>query len=1164
MLRVALHHRTAYRYARPIGLGPQVIRLRPAVHCRTPIESYSLDVRPADHFLNWQQDPHGNFLARCVFPGRVQELAVTVDLIANQTVINPFDFFLEPAAEQYPFEYPSELVGDLKPFRKLETAGPLLHGLLGSVDRRSRRTVDFLVDLNREVHRRVEYVVRMEPGVQTPEETLALSRGSCRDSAWLLTQLLRHLGLAARFASGYLIQLKADVASLDGPSGPAADFTDLHAWTEVYLPGAGWIGLDPTSGLLTGEGHVPLACAPHPTSAAPITGAHEPCEVEFDFDMSLTRVHEDPRVTKPYTEEQWERIDSAGRVIDEALLAGDVRLTMGGEPTFVSIDDMEGDEWQTAALGEHKKRLAFDLMLRLKDRLGPGGLLHFGQGKWYPGEQIPRWAMRCLWRLDGEPLWTRPDLFALEGISYGHTVEDALQFARSLAARLDVDAGCVMPAMEDVLYYLWRERRLPANVNPRDARLNDDLERRRLARLLERGLATPTGAVLPLRYAWWEAEPRWRSGSWHVRAEELFLLPGDSPMGFRLPLQSLLHDPAGAEGVAYAPDPLQAVAALPRRVAWLRQLNGGDARPAAERDDPASPRAATAWRRVPQQGGSGERRHGGSSAGGAALLDQALERRRHGGNGAASDPPAAGSRLDLPPAARRGLPEDVIRTALCVEPREGRLHVFMPPCDRLENYLQLVAAVEETAAELQLPVMLEGYVPPADPRIQEVKVTPDPGVVEVNVPPAASWEELKQITCGVYDDARYARLGTEKFDRDGSHTGSGGGNHVVMGGPTPADSPWLRRPDLLKSFVSYWQNHPALTYLFSGKFVGPTSQAPRVDEGRADALYELQIACDLIQAGRATPAWQVDRIFRNLLTDGVGNTHRAEFCIDKLYSPDSASGRLGLVEFRAFEMPPHARMSLAQLLLMRALAARFWKNPYEQRLVDWGTSLHDRFLLPYFLWLDFEDVVEETRRAGFPLEAAWYRPHFEFRFPRIGEIAQRGVHVELRRAIEPWYVLGEEPVGGFTARYVDSSVERLQVRVRGLTDPRFVVACNGRRVPLQPTGVEGEFVAGVRYRAWQPPSCLHPTIGVDSPLVFDLFDAWLGRSLGGCQYHVGHPGGLNPATFPVNAFEAESRRGARFFPFGHTGGPSAAPPPECSREFPFTLDLRRRPPRGPA
>jgi uncharacterized protein (DUF2126 family)/transglutaminase-like putative cysteine protease len=1155
-IRVALHHRTSYRYDRPIVIGPQVIRLRPAPHSRTPIESYSMQVGPADHFVNWQQDPFGNYLGRCVFNETATELNITVDLTASLSAINPFDFFLEPNAEQTPFYYDEETQHNLKPYFATED-GPALMELLATIDRTPRKTIDFLVDINQLLQREIGYTIRLEPGVQSCEETLTKRTGSCRDSAWLMCQTLRHMGYASRFVSGYLIQLTADQKSLDGPSGPEEDFTDLHAWTEVYLPGAGWVGLDPTSGLFAGEGHIPLACTPQPSSAAPISGGHEPCEVEFDFAMSVERVHEDPRVTKPYTEDQWIRIESLGHEVDRHLAAGDVRLTMGGEPTFVSIDDMDGEEWQTAAVGPNKRRLADNLLLRLKRRFGKGGLLHYGQGKWYPGEQLPRWALTCYWRADGQPIWENDELFAKDGKSYGHTIDDARRFGNALAERLVVNPEHVIEGFEDAMYYAWRERRLPANVNVRDSKLDDEEERTRLARVFEQGLTSSVGVALPLQFAWWEFQPRWRSGKWIVRSEEMFLLPGDSPMGYRLPIQSLVYDgrPAHAKAFLEA-DPFDAERPLPMRERLRRAM-------------PLPIGAAGGGGGYGYGGGGSDyghhdfqfqgRPHEGNGSNGAGY--------GYGDNGHGHDPSHA-DRRHAPEGRSTGFelyktdvnyndPSNLIRTALCIEPRGGTLHVFMPPIERLDVYLDLIAAVEETAEDLQTPVVIEGYLPPHDSRLRHIKATPDPGVIEVNTHPASSWDELVDITTGVYEDARQTRLGTEKFDLDGSHTGTGGGNHVVLGGATPMDSPWLRRPDLLKSFLGYWNNHPSLSYLFSGKFIGPTSQAPRVEEARADNLYELKIAFEQIRTGQTTPPWLVDRIFRHLLVDGTGNTHRSEFCIDKLFSPDSSSGRLGLLEFRAFEMPPHARMSLTQQLLLRSLVARFWETPYEKPLVTWGTSLHDKWMLPHFVWQDFEDVIESTRSAGFAMERDWFAPHYEFRYPFIGQFTQRGVNVELRRAIEPWYVLGEEGAPGGTARYVDSSIERMQVKVTGMTDPRYVLTCNGRRVPLHPTGVQGEFVAGIRYRAWQPPSCLHPTIPVDGPLVFDLVDDWMDRSAGGCQYHVGHPGGLNPQTFPVNALEAETRRATRFLAFGHTGGKAMIKDDGPNPEFPLTLDLRR-------
>jgi len=1103
-IRVALHHRTIYHYDRLVRLSPQSIRLRPAPHCRTPIPAYSLKVEPKPHFLNWQQDPQNNFLARAVFPEPVTHFSVDVDLVAEMTVINPFDFFLEPYAEKYPFRYEPALERELAPFLEERPAGSELSGYLKRIPTAERRSMDFLVDLNQDLQRKIRYVIRMEPGVQTSEETLTLASGSCRDSALLLVEILRHLGLAARFVSGYLIQLKPDVKPIEGQPGPEQDFTDLHAWTEVFLPGAGWIGLDPTSGLLAGEGHIPLAATPEPSSAAPISGAVDECEVEFVHEMTVTRIHEDPRVTLPYTDAQWQRIQALGGRIDQDICTSDIRLTMGGEPTFVSIGNMDAAEWNTAALGPEKRRLAERLLDRLRKRFAPGGLLHYGQGKWYPGEPLPRWALACYWRADGVPLWHNRSLLAQESLRTDFGPLEARHFAETLARRLSLDPDYVNPAFEDPVYYLQKERQLPVNVDPVDNRLSDPGERERLRRVFERGLDTPTGFVLPLQRGAGLNGPEWQTGLWMLRGQHLFLMPGDSPAGLRLPLPSLPWVAASEAPVNYPVDPMVNRSALPIPPRFTPPLAGLDA-----------PRLQS-YKRASLNG------------------------------------------RDRKPKEGESAPW-IVRTALCVEARDGRLHVFMPPISVAEDYVDLLSAVEDTAAHLEMPVVIEGYAPPADPRIQQIKVTPDPGVIEVNVHPASNWHELVANTTALYEDARQSRLGAEKFMLDGRHTGTGGGNHFVLGGPSAADSPFLRRPDLLRSMIAYWLNHPALSYAFSTIFIGPTSQAPRVDETRADSLYELEIAFGLIPDPEqgSVPPWLVDRIFRNILVDVTGNTHRTEFCIDKLFSPDSAAGRLGLLELRGFEMPPHARMSLTQQLLVRGLIAWFWKEPYSQRPIHWGNRLHDQFMLPHFVAQDFRDVLHDLNNAGYAFECDWFAPHFEFRYPVHGHAYHAGIDIELRQATEPWYVLGEEAASGATTRYVDSSVERLQVRLEGLVEERYVIACNGRRLPLRSTGKQGEWVAGVRYRGWQPPSCLHPTIPVHTPLVFDVVDTWTGRSMGGCTYHVAHPGGRNFDTFPVNANEAEARRAARFFPFGHTPGAMRVPLPGENPEFPLTLDLRR-------
>ncbi len=1148
-IHVALNHVTHYRYDRPVALGPQIVRLRPAPHCRTPILSYSLRVEPADHFVNWQQDPFANHLARLVFPQKTRAFKVTVDLVADMAVYNPFDFFLEPEAETYPFDYQPELKHDLAPYLVTGEPTPRFKAFVESIDLKEQRTIDFLVGINQRLQRDIAYLIRMEPGVQTPEVTLTTGSGSCRDTGWLMVQALRHLGLAARFVSGYLIQLKPDVKSLDGPSGTEVDFTDLHAWCEVFLPGAGWVGLDPTSGLMAGEGHIPVACTPEPSSAAPITGGVDESEVEFEHRMSVTRIHESPRVTMPYTDLQWSAVQALGAQVDADLQRQDVRLTMGGEPTFVSVDDRNGGEWNTDALGPTKRGLATELVHRLMAQYGQGGFLHFGQGKWYPGEQLPRWALTIGWRADGQPVWHDPGLFADESQRHAYTAEDAERFITTLTGRLGVDVNHVQPGYEDAWYYLWRERRLPTNVDPHQSRLDDPLERARLRRIFDSGLESVVGYLLPLKRSLIAGDPapKWISGDWFLRDERLYLMPGDSPMGYRLPLDSLPWAEDSARQAVIAEDPYADLQPLPAAAAPPRSQM------------PFTPQAP----QMPQ------------------VFGGFIERSPHLPETAPTRSP------DAPPAAQESAGW-LTRTALCVEVRDpqrgngpkaeaaafkksGRkdsvLYVFLPPLKHLEDYLALLSAVEATAAELQLKVVLEGYPPPRDPRLKILQVTPDPGVIEVNIHPASSWDELVDHTEFLYDAAHRTRLSTEKFMLDGRHTGTGGGNHFVMGGATPADSPFLRRPDVLASLLTYWHNHPSLSYLFSGMFIGPTSQAPRFDEARNDQVYELEIALAeldrLMAEQEQVPPWTVDRSLRNLLIDVTGNTHRSEFCIDKLYSPDGPTGRLGLLELRAFEMPPHARMSLSQQLLLRALVAWFWREPYRgrgnTRLTRWGTGLHDRFMLPTFVKMDFEDVMADLRNAGYGFEDEWFEPHLEFRFPLIGELATRGVHMSLRTALEPWHVMGEEGAPGGTARYVDSSLERVELKLTGLNDARHVVTVNGRALPLQPTGRVGEFVCGVRFRAWQPPSALHPTIGIHSPLTFDLVDRWQQRSLGGCRYHVTHPGGLSHEDFPVNAYTAESRRLARFFRFGHTPGHIDVQPAVPSLEHPFTLDMRLGP-----
>ena len=1110
-IHVGIDHITTYRFDRDVMLSPHLIRLRPAPHSRTPIHEYRLDISPADHRIYWQQDPFGNWVARVVFPKPVRKLKVGVHLIAEMTVINPFDFFVEKYAEQYPFQYDALLRQELEPYFEITEKGPLLTAWLAKVSHEKCRIVDFLVQQNSRLNGDINYTIRLDPGIQTCEETLGKSLGSCRDTGWLLVQILRSLGLAARFVSGYLVQLTADQKALDGPSGPEEDFTDLHAWAEVYIPGAGWVGLDPTSGLFAGEGHIPLSCTPDPVSAAPITGFSDKCEVEFDYSNVVRRVLEDPRVTKPYTEEQWKDIQVLGQAMDAEIEALDIRLTMGGEPTFVSIDDMESPQWNTDALGGHKRERAGELVKRLKSKFAPGALLHYGQGKWYPGEPLPRWALGCYWRTDGEPLWKNDELIADEQKDYGINHEQACRFAESLTTRLGIGPRFLVAGFEDWIYYLWQEANQPVNLDF-DKTADAAIKRDGLGLVLARGLDKPTGYALPLGWDW--VKGGWRSGAWTFSREQMYLMPGGSPMGLRLPISQLPWAQAvEQEVVEYLTPPTPLLPLVPTT---------GTVEPRSR------------------------------------LSTLAVD--------------------DKPEAIRKryqywtGVPH----TALCLEPRNGRLYIFMPPINELWRYALLLQAIEQTAEELDIPVLIEGYEPPNAPGLRVLKVTPDPGVIEVNIHPASTWNELEASTVELYEEARLSRLGAEKFMLDGRHTGTGGGNHVTLGAAVPHDSPFLRRPDLLRSLVTYWQHHPSLSYLFSGLFIGPTSQAPRIDEQGSRILDELEVSLNEID--RTNSPWVVDRALRNFLVDLTGNTHRAEFSIDKLNSQDSASGRQGLLEFRGFEMPPHAHMSLAQILLLRALVVRFWKQPYRHPLARWETAKHDRFMLPHYIWSDFSGVIADLNEAGYPVSLDWYAPFHEFRFPVFGRVNYAGVALELRMALEPWLVLGEETVAHRQARVVDSALERLQVTVSGFDKERFLLTCNGRRLPLQPISADGDYVAGVRYKAWKAVFGLHPTVEVHAPLVFDLFDRRLGKSVGGCVYHVAHPGGLAYETFPINAYEAETRRVSRFWDWGHTAGTAPLPawaeslkayqptqdrsalrepPPERDNPaYPYTLDLR--------
>ncbi|MBE7440328.1 MAG: transglutaminase family protein [Spirochaetales bacterium] len=1056
-IQVALFHRTRYSYDRLVALSPHTIRLRPCVHSRTAIESYALHIEPGNHFINWQQDPFGNFLARVVFPEKTRELCITVDLIANLKVFNPFDFFLEEYAERFPFEYTLEQKQELLPFLTPSDESSLLAAYLEEISREEMPTVPFLSRLVQKLATDIHYLIRMQPGVQSTAETLQNRSGSCRDSTFLLVQILRKLGLAARFTSGYLIQLTPDnrITQADGPD---SDFTDLHAWTEVYLPGAGWVGLDATSGLFAGEGHIPLAATPEPGSAAPISGAADAAGVDFHFEMKVERLSEKPRSTKPFAERAWLSLLACGDQVEEHMQKEGLRLTMGGEPTFTAIKGRDRPEWNTEAQGPHKRELAERLIKELKYHFAPQGILQFTQGKWYPGEMLPRFSLNC---------------YAIEDVSFQipefaehpASIKNVQEFAHAFLSELHLPESLLIPAFEDLDYYRWKA----AAITHGELSLYDQAEKERARRIISQG-QVPVGYVLPLAYN--EEIERWQTCHWKFSRGLLYAIGGDSALGYRLPLTAI-EDAIDLQRIEHNP---------------LTEL------PAA--------RAA--------------------------------------------------------PRERAGMAESTItfKTAACFELREGQLYVFLPPVGKLEQWVGLVEAAQAAARKCHFPFVLEGYEPPTDYRLSILKVTPDPGVIEVNIPPVSSWKENVANTGALYAAATRCELTAEKFLLDGRIAGTGGGNHITLGATHPSRSPFFQRPALLRGLITYWQHHPALSYLFSGLFIGPTSQAPRIDEARDETLHELEIALkqvDILGTGESAP-WKLDRLLRNFLIDLTGNTHRAEICIDKLYSPDSQTGRLGLVELRGFEMPPHYQMSIAQQLLVRSIVLRLWKTPYAWPLEQWNTRLHDQFLLPHFVWQDFLHIIADLNNQGLPLEAEWYLPFYEFRFPEYGRTQVQDIEIELRQALEPWNVLGETVFQSGTSRPVDSALERMQIVLRNHRPGRYDLVCNGYVLPLHKTGKKGEFVTGVRYKAWAPTFTLHPYIPVQAPLTLELYDRQTESYTGGCRYHVAHPGGRNYDVLPVNQNEAEARRISRFESFGHSPR-STSPPVRRNTRGLFTFDL---------
>lgn len=1024
--RISLSHKTSYEFDRAVQASTHLIRLRPAPHTRIPILAYSFSVTPKRCFTVWQQDPFGNYIANVHIPEKISHLIITVDLIADLGSINPFDFVIEDYAKYYPFYYHSRLKQELGPYFTLSEHGPLFKEWINNIKMDPAPILDALAYLNRLVHREVVYNLRLEPGILSADETLTMKRGSCRDMSWLLLQTLRYFGFAARFASGYLVQLKYGSYFSYKHREIEKDFVDLHAWVEVYLPGAGWIGLDPTSGYFTSECHIPLSCTPEPESAAPVVGFTEVCNVNFNITMEVKRLEMLGPMTfvDHYNEHVWREINELALIIDNHLDAYNVRLTMGGEPTFISKDHADEPEWQYSALGEEKFVRGTMLLEKLFTRFAKGGFMFYGIGKFYAGEQLPRFILSCYWHKDGKTLWHNESLLADPTKKGSSQLACAKMLIERIASHLELSSKLIIDAYEDLaLLQLLKGQDIDKKA------LKDEL---------------PQGFVLPISFD--AKSQKLNEEQWKIPRDRLYLIPGTSPLGFRLPLN---HVERFVKGYI-------------------------------EKDFP---------------------------------------------------------------------------TALTVENRNGNLLVFLPPIYEFDHFMMILDAIEKSALELNFSIILEGYAPIDQASLHKIHITPDPGVLEVNINPAQNWTELENTIHDLYKEAKSVGLTAERYLIDGRHVGTGGGNHITIGGKTLDDSPILRRPDLLQSIITYAQHHPSMSYFFSGLFVGPTSQAPRPDESRHDKLYELEIAFSQLLNHPKKGYWFLDRLLRNLLTDNEGNTHRAEICIDKLYAP-KANGRQGLIEFRGFEMMPHPHMCLLEMLLIRALVSYFWQVPYKKELVRYSSELHDKFLLPYFLWGDFCQVLKDLKSFGYDFKEEWFLPFLEFRFPLYGKTRIEDMDIELRMALEPWHVINTEEKQE-TSRVVDATTERVQILINNLTPNRYIVTCNERRVPLHQTKKSGQYIAGIRFKARNLTLALHPHLPVNTPLIFDIYDCWHMRSVGGFTYYSEHPGGINYKKNPINAEEAESRMISRFIEHGYNPHMKYPELEECSVEYPYTLDLRR-------
>ncbi len=1102
-MRVALNHHIGYVFDCQIDPTTLWLRLRPAPHTDALVEAYSLKVHAAQPWLTWVRDPFENHLGRLDLPEPFVRIGFDVDVIVDLDRVNPFDFFVEPSANDFPFEYSDQLRKELMPYLHRERCGPIFADWLAELDRSPRYLVEFLTQMKDHVCEKLGWQSPMDAKPIDLDAVIGQGGGSASELAWVLTQSLRAVGLAARITSGYLISLTTDDNG-DVSEDESADNACMHAWSEVFVPGAGWIGLDPSLGTFTAENHVPLASAPDPFRTVPLVGIDEQHVASYQNDIRLRRL-KPTEPGKPISETHWRDIMACGRYLDDKLSGEQIGLCTSAEVNFVSAVNSAAPEWTNQTLGTDKLRAAYALLNRLRTRWAPGGTVHVCQGEHIQGELSARWQLSCCYRSDAQPLWRNGELLAsCQNLPGCATSGDARQLAEMLAAKLGLDTQFVIPAHEDPLHQLTINPTLLRDA-PRGDELVDPLQRQQLANRLSTPQADPAGYVLPLR--WDFRTESWTSGVWKFRRDGLHLLPGDFALGFRLPLQSLAKHATEPDDIAIEPSLFEEKPRLPEVYGevFARQIEIDRSREEIEIAD-------------------------------------------RGGNGRAP------------------------RTAICVEPRDGVLHVFLPPIHYAEHYVGLIAAIESAVETLGLAVVLEGYPPPQDPRLKRFVLEPDNGLLRLFLPAVSSWQEQSELYETAYAQADQVGLDCEHGGRrDDTSLRPNSYTTLTLGGPTPAESPFLNRPQILRSLIAYWQNHPSLSYFFSGTLIGPSGNAPRPDEGRDDALYELGIALERFPHDSKLP-WVPDRLLRHLLADASGNMHRAEIRVDQLYAPERQSRRLGQIMLRSFDMPPHPRLASLQALLVRALIAHFSRQPYTKPPVAWQSALHDRFLLPQVLWDDLGTIIGDLGESELPLQHEWFAPLLEINYPKLGSVQIGDITLELRRAHEPWPLLAEEVSAGSMARFIDVANERIQVRVIGMPPDRYVLVCNHELVPLHRSTVQGEYVAGVRYKVCQPPSTLHPTVAPTTALVFDLIDTWTGRAIGGCTYYPAPPrtwavgvtgvpaipdrSGRQPAAPPPPVTLAATPVTGRFADCGSGVVPVAPPKPGDGR-FPYSLDLTK-------